>query len=120
MEQKTFFDRLTERVNIDEENYVILQSPTYGELQNVMQQAMKVSMHSGEEPSAEVDIFEMEILSILACIKDWGGPGFAGRKPTRQSILELPQSVIEVFKPVVDRLTSKKKDEKKILEGSMN
>lgn len=105
----SFYDRVTEQVDLDEENYVILQVPTYGEMQAVMKQAMKVSMGTNGDPSADIDIFEMEIASIVACVKSWGGPGFAGNKPNRGTILGLPQTVIEQIKPHVDRMTSNKK-----------
>lgn len=114
MEKATFFDQITERIEIDEANYVILKVPTYGEMQQVLRQTMKFSMKANDDdPSADVDIVEMEIASIVACIKDWGGPGFGGVTPSRESVLALPQNVIEKIKPHVDRLTSSKKSSKK-------
>lgn len=115
----SFFDRLTERIEIDEENYVVVQAPTYGEAQEIVKQAMKFNMKGGSNtPEAEIDIVEMEICSLVACITDWGGPGFAELRPNRKSILMLPQSVIEKIKPTVDKLSGSGKAEKKKSENT--
>lgn len=112
----TFFDKITERIELDEQNYVILKAPTYGDSQQILKQSMKFQMgvNKGENAAnADVDIVEMEILALVYCIADWGGPGFGDARPSRETILALPAFVIEKIKPHVDRLSGSGKAEKK-------
>lgn len=120
----TFFDKQTEKLDLDDKgNYVILQQPTYGEMQYVTQQAMKFSMKMSKDGnsdgSADIDIVEMEILTLVACIKEWGGPGFGSMKVNRENILALPQNIVELIKPKVNEMTKiEDSDSKKNSKGT--
>lgn len=102
----SFFQKIVETVQIDEENSIVVVSPTYGQVQAANGKMMKFGIdQNGKQGDVQFDMASMELELMAACIKEWSGPGFEGRPVTRENILALPSFVIDKVRPTVDRFT---------------
>lgn len=103
---KSFFEKITRVIDIDEDNRITLQAPTYGQVQIANGKMMKFAIdEKGKQGDAIFDMAQMETELMVACIVAWEGPGFDGRSVTRENILALPSFVIEKLRPSIDEFT---------------
>jgi len=111
----SFFQQLSDVVQIDEENSITIVAPTYGQVQDANSKAIKTGFDMDTQKGAlDFDGALMEKLLFQACIKSWSGPGFEGRPVTPENIDALPAFVIEAIRPSVNKFTkSMQKTEKK-------
>jgi hypothetical protein len=110
---KNFFNRLTQVVNIDSENSVIVAAPTYGQTQDANSKAMVIKVGMDGNGSATFDTNQLERLLMYACITEWGGPAFDGRPVTEENIDALPTFVMALLRPAINELTKGVTEEEK-------
>lgn len=115
----SFFDVKTDVVRIDDENTVTIRALTYGEEQDIKQQAMKVSMRisgkKGDDAQGEatVDPAVMQRLTLQKAIIAWAGPGFDNRPVSAENIDALPSFVLDPVIEAYNALTAPLTDEEK-------
>lgn len=102
-----FFTETTRRVEIDEENYIVIRRLTYGERQRILSLATKASVpirrrkpgQDGEEEDQDemvIDTARLQLEQIKAGIVSWSGPGFEGRPVTGANVEALPTWIVDL------------------------
>ena len=113
----TFFQDITKRVDIDDENHVIVRELSFGERRNLLTNSMKFGV-SGNEMQADVDPFLLQQEIMVAAVVSWGGPGFGDTPVTRENILSLPTNIGDLIADAVDNMSRVMGDDEKKDSGS--
>jgi hypothetical protein len=98
----SFFQRVTKTVQIDEENSVEVRKLNYGERQQCMSKAMKVSAAGDSAAAVNIDAPLLALEMLKFAIVSWNGPGFESRPVTPANIESLPGEVAELLSRSVD------------------
>lgn len=80
-----FFEAQTSVVDLGDGNRVTIRKLPYGENLEILSRAMT--------PNGHLDAFQHARYRMRACITEWEGPGFEGRKCNKENIDALPQEI---------------------------
>lgn len=85
-----YFDVQTERVELPEDNWAVIQRLNYGMRQEAMGEASQIEMTTS---SWTVNPSLLRVEELIRAVKEWGGPDLDGVPVSRESILTLPDEV---------------------------
>lgn len=100
----SFFTRQTQTVVIDEENKVFIQKPGVGKKNEVISRAGHTNLKADQTQEFVLDAGKLQTEQLCTWIVGWDGPGFEGKRPTRQNILELNQEVADKVLALINEL----------------
>jgi len=109
----SFFQRVTKTVEIDAENRVEIRKLNYGERQQCMSKAMKVTAAGDSGAAVAIDAPLLALETLKVAIVSWSGPGFEERPVTAANIEALPSEIAEQLAAAVDKFNAPAGDAEK-------
>lgn len=98
-------------VRIDDENTVTVRRLSFGETQDVIGKSTRLDIVTQE---GTLDFAANQLLKMEMAIVGWDGPGFEGRKPTRENIAALPVTIGQIISKAVEEINANpSEDERK-------
>jgi len=104
-----YFNKLTKRVDLDDENWVEIQQMTWGDSKKSLERAMQM----GQGNQIRIDPGAVQVEQMVLSIKSWGGPGFGDRPVNRANILALPQFIGDKLAEEIEAINSPIPDDEK-------
>jgi hypothetical protein len=98
-----FFEPQTKDVDLGGGNRVTIRKLSYGENLETLSRAMTANGH--------LDAFQHARFRMQASVTDWQGPGFEGRKCSKENIDALPQVIAAKINDAISDLNKEVSDD---------